>query len=75
MTAYEHYVSSHFVTCLNNEVIIQLVKTKCLPVLYYALDVGLCPISRDQARSLDYAVHSCFRKFFQREISLLLSSV
>ena len=33
-----------------------------MPVLYYGLDV--CLISRDQARSLDYAVHSCFRKIF-----------
>jgi len=24
----------------------------------------LCPVNRDQVRSLDYAVHSCFRKIF-----------
>jgi len=42
--------------------IIQLLKTKCLPVLCYSLDV--CPINRDQIRSLDYAIHSCFRKKF-----------
>ena len=42
------------------EVIIQLLKTKCLPVLYYGLEA--CPVNRDQVRSLDYAVHSCFRK-------------
>jgi len=29
------------------DVLPQLLKTKCLPVLYYGLDVGLCPISRD----------------------------
>ena len=33
-----------------------------LPVLYYGLEA--CPVNRDQARSLDYAVHSCFRKTF-----------
>ena len=46
----------------SEEVIIQLLKTKCLPVLYYGLEA--CPVNRDQARSLDYAVHSCFRKIF-----------
>ena len=46
----------------SEEVIIQLLKTKCLPVLYYGLEA--CPINRDQARSLDHAVHSCFRKIF-----------
>jgi len=54
------------------EVIIHLLKTKCLPVLYYGLEA--CPVNRDQIRSLDYAVHSCFRKYFQRQISLSLSS-
>jgi len=44
------------------EIIIQLLKTKCLPILYYGIDV--CPISRVQARSLGYAVHSCIKKFF-----------
>jgi len=39
---------------------IQLFKTICLPVLYYGLEV--CPVNRDQVRSLDYAVHSCFKK-------------
>jgi len=46
----------------SEEVIIQLLKTKCLPVLYYGLEV--CPINRDQVRSLDYAVQICFRKIF-----------
>jgi len=36
----------------------KLLKTKCLPVLNYGLEV--CP--RHQVISLDYAVHNCFRK-------------
>jgi len=44
----------------SEEVIIQLLESKCLPVLFYGLDV--CPVNRDQIRSLDHAVHSCFRK-------------
>ena len=48
-------------------------KTKCLQVLFYALDV--CPVNRDQIRSLDHAVHIVLEKNFQRAISLSLSSV
>ena len=46
----------------SEEVIIQLFKSKCLPVLYYGLEA--CPVNRDQVRSLDYVIHSCFRKIF-----------
>jgi len=46
----------------SEEVIIQLLKTKYLTVLYYGLEA--CPVNKDQVRSLDYAVHSCFRKIF-----------
>ena len=46
----------------SEEVIVQLLKSKCLPVLYYGLDV--CPLNRDQVRSLQFAVNSCFRKIF-----------
>jgi len=44
---------------VNND---ELLKTKCLPVLYYGLYV--CPINIDQVGYLDYAVQSCFRKIF-----------
>jgi len=44
------------------EVIIQLLKTKNVYRYYYGLEA--CPINRDQVRSLDCAVHSCFRKIF-----------
>ena len=42
--------------------IIQLLRTKCLPVLYYGLEA--CPVTKAQTKSLDYALHSCFRKIF-----------
>ena len=58
----------------SEEVIIQLFKTKCLPVLYYGLEV--CPINRDQVRSLDYTQsRAVLEKFSQREITLSLSNV
>jgi len=46
----------------SEEVNVQLLKSKCLPVLYCGLDV--CPLNRDQVRSLEFAVNSCFRKIF-----------
>jgi len=44
----------------SEEVIVQLLKSKYLPVLYYGLDA--CSLNRDQVRSLEFAVNSCFRK-------------
>jgi len=41
-------------------VVIQLLKAKCLPVLFYGLEA--CHISKEQSKSLHYAIHSCFRK-------------
>ena len=46
----------------SEEVIIQLLRTKCLPILYYGLEA--CPVTKAQTKSLDYALHSCFRKIF-----------
>lgn len=46
----------------SEDVMIQLLRTKCLPVLYYGLEA--CPVTKTQTKSLDYALHSCFRKIF-----------
>jgi len=43
-------------------VVIELLKTKCMPILFYALEA--CPISSRQFRSLNHAVVSCARKIF-----------
>jgi len=43
----------------SEDVTIQLIRTKCLPVLYYGLEA--CPVTKAQTKSLDYA---CFRKIF-----------
>ena len=53
----------------SEEVVIQLLKAKCLPVLFYGLEA--CPINKEQSKSLDYAIHSCFRFFFLLKTSLL----
>ena len=40
----------------------ELLKTKCLPVLLYGLEA--CSLSKAQISSLDYSVSSCYRKIF-----------
>ena len=44
------------------DVVIELLKTKCMPILLYGLDA--CPVSPRQLRSLNYVIVSCGRKFF-----------
>ena len=43
-------------------VVIELFKTKCMPVLLYGLDA--CPVSPRQLRSFNHVVVSCGRKIF-----------
>ena len=49
-------------TCPPNEVIVQLIKTKCVPVLYYGLEA--CPLRKSQFSSLNFVINSTFRKVF-----------
>jgi len=44
------------------DVVLQLVKSKCLPVLCYGVDV--CPVNKSQTASLQYVIDNCFRKIF-----------
>ena len=46
----------------SNEVILQLIKSKCFPVLYYGLEA--CPLRKSQYNSMNYAINSTFRKIF-----------
>ena len=46
----------------SNEVIIQLLKSKCLPILYYGME--LCPLCKSQFKSLDFVINSVMRKIF-----------
>ena len=46
----------------SHEVVVQLVKSKCLPSLLYGLDV--CPLNNKQKKSLDYVITSSFMKMF-----------
>jgi len=55
------------------EVIIQLLKTKYLPVLYYGLEV--CPVNRTRLGRWTTPSIAVLKEFSQRQISLSLSSV
>ena len=50
------------VRLLNTSCIVELLKTKCLPVLIYGLEV--CSPTEVQIRSMDYAISSWCRKIF-----------
>jgi len=46
--------------CASEEVIVELLKMKCLPVLFYGLES--CQLSKSQ--TLDFAINSAFGKIF-----------
>jgi len=49
----------------SEDVIIELLKAKCLPALYklyYGLEA--CPVNKSQIRSLEYVLNNTFRKIF-----------
>jgi len=48
--------------CASEEVIVELLKLTCLPVLFYGLES--CPINKSQTRLLDFAINSAFSKIF-----------
>jgi len=53
----------------SNEVILQLLKSKCLPVLYYSMEA--CPLRKSQVKSLDFAVDGALRKIFDTKLQIL----
>ena len=44
-------------------VIIELLKTKCLPILYYGVEA--CPVNKAKLQSSDFVLYSSFRKIFR----------
>ena len=44
----------------SSEVVVQLFKSKCLPVMYYGLEA--CPVNESQTKSFQYVVNCCFGK-------------
>jgi len=41
-------------------VVVQLFKSKCLPVMYHGLEA--CPVNKSQTKSFQYVVNCCFGK-------------
>jgi len=50
----------------SNEVIVQLIKTNCFPVLYDGLEA--CPLRKSQFSSLNFVINSTFRKVFHTRL-------
>ena len=46
----------------SEEVILELIKSKCLPILLYGLEA--CPLNKTSLRSLDFSVNRLFMKLF-----------
>ena len=44
----------------SSEVVAQLFKSKCLPVMYYGLEA--CPVNKSQTKSFQYIVNCCLGK-------------
>jgi len=47
----------------SEEVVLELVKTKCLLILLYGLEA--CPLNKTNLRSLDFSVNRFFMKLFK----------
>jgi len=54
--------SKHRKSIASNAVIVQLVKSKCFPVLFYGLEA--CSLRKYQYKSINYVINSTFRKSF-----------
>jgi len=47
----------------SEELTLQLIKSKCIPVLLYGLEV--CPLNKSDLRSLDFVINRFFMKLFR----------
>ena len=50
----------------SDEVVLELFKKKCLPVLLYGTEA--CPMKKSHIASLQFVVNSCFAKIFNRRL-------
>jgi len=55
-------VSGKVCRCASEEVIVELLKTKCLPSLLYGIEA--CPVNKSVIRSLEFVISNAFRKIF-----------
>ena len=52
--------------CMHDEVVLELLKRKCLPVLLY--DTEACRMKKSHIASLQFVVNSCFAKKVQYQL-------
>ena len=48
--------------CASEDVIVELLKTKCLPSLLYGIEA--CPVNKSVIKSLEFVINNVFRKIF-----------
>jgi len=58
----ENAVFSKIGRVASEEVTLQLIKSKCLPVLVYSLEA--CPLTKSDLQSLDFVINRFFMKIF-----------
>ena len=46
----------------SEDVVMELLKTKCLPILYYGFDT--CPLNKSQIHFLEFGLNSCLKNIF-----------
>jgi len=56
------YISIYIRTS-SEEVLLQLVKSKCLPILLYSLEA--CPLTKTDLKSLDFVINKFSMKLFR----------
>ena len=56
----------------SEEVVLQLLYSKCMPVLLYGLEV--CPLNKSDYSSLDFAINRFFMKLFKTNDMNIISS-
>ena len=49
--------------CTSEETTLQLIQSKCIPVLFYGLEA--CPTNKSDLRSLDFVLDRFFMKLFR----------
>jgi len=54
----------------SEEIILQLIRSKCLRILLYCLEV--CPLTKNNLNSLDFVINSfCMKLFKTRDINIV----
>jgi len=64
---FQRSIWQSWANCISWCCIVELVKTKCLPILCYCVDV--CPVNKSHIGSLQYVVDNCLRKIFDIKLT------